>query len=77
MIHRWFFLILVGSCLTIKAELPAKSTVSQPTAEPAYFKTGILTLQDRIWAQTQIERVWYNPLVPLFDLVMTTSLGRQ
>ncbi len=27
---------------------------------PAYFHTGVLTLQDRIWAQTQIERVWYN-----------------
>jgi hypothetical protein len=30
--------------------------------EPAYFKTGVLTLEDRVWAQTQIERVFYNHL---------------
>src|SRR3989442_1387602 len=27
---------------------------------PAYFRTGVLTPDDRIWAQTQIERVYYQ-----------------
>ena len=31
-----------------------------PTETPAYFRTGVLTQADRVWAQTQIERVYYN-----------------
>ncbi len=38
--------------------VPTNNAQSDNT--PAYFKTGLLDLETRIWAQTQIERVFYN-----------------
>ena len=51
---------MAGSCMALPAAAPVKPAASLAPAEPAYFKTGVLALQDRIWAQTQIERVYYN-----------------
>ncbi len=53
-VHR-LALLLTG--IAIAPQLPA----APPQAhEPAYFHTGVLDLEARIWAQTQIERVFYN-----------------
>ena len=57
---RWIILAMAGSCIALQAAATVKPPDLQALAEPAYFKTGVLTLQDRIWAQTQIERVYYN-----------------
>ena len=51
---------MAGSCVVLQAASPLTPAASLIPAEPAYFKTGVLTLQDRLWAQTQIERVYYN-----------------
>ena len=29
-------------------------------AMPGYFRTGVLDMESRVWAETQIERVYYN-----------------
>jgi hypothetical protein len=69
---RWLALIAILFGLTIQAAMldnSSRKPEPPPSIEhrasnienlPSYFATGILTLQDRIWAQTQIERVWYN-----------------
>ena len=51
---------MAGAAMTLQAAAPVKPPDSQALAEPAYFKTGVLTLQDLIWAQTQIERIYYS-----------------
>ena len=54
---------LLACAIGLGAELPVTSIehrVSSTEFQPAYFRTGVLTLEDRIWAQTQIERVYYN-----------------
>ncbi len=56
----WLAVASISFALIVQAASPTKPPTLTAVTEPAYFQTGILTLQDRIWAQTQIERVFYN-----------------
>jgi hypothetical protein len=51
-------------------------------ALPSYFKTGVLDFESRVWAQMQIEKVWYEHRIwpkenpgpkPLFPMAITAE----
>src|ERR1700675_3365538 len=72
---------LFGIAFLLPAVQPAA-----PEQLPSYFKTGILDFESRVWAQTQIERVYYNHRIwpkenpqpkPEFESVLSRAVLRE
>src|SRR6185369_3077663 len=54
---------LLACVISLGAASPATSIDHRASSSeilPSYFRTGVLDMEARIWAQTQIERVYYN-----------------
>ncbi len=68
---------------SLSAPVAVNNSAFVPGSLPSYFKTGVLDFESRVWAQTQIERVWYNHRIwpkenpgpkPLFETMVAREL---